>query len=102
MVSSHGRATGAPALHAANLVVNIAARPYAARTFVYMDGGRELGIAPLRVQFDRSGRHRLLFFAPSLGVHGRVTKVIDVRPRSRRWVSVTLGPSREVARRIND
>jgi hypothetical protein len=82
---------------ASNLTVSVSARPYGVKTFVYMDGGRELGIAPLRVRFDRPGRHQLLFFAPSLGRAGRVSRVVHVTGRNRQWVSATMGPSREVA-----
>jgi hypothetical protein len=88
-------------LMASNLTVSVTARPYGVKTFVFMDGGRELGIAPLRVRFDRPGRHHLLFFAPSLGRAGRVSRVIHVTGRARQWVAATMGPSREVADLVN-
>jgi hypothetical protein len=85
-------------VNASNLIVNISARPYGTRTFVYMDGGRELGIAPVRVRFDRPGHHHLFFFTPTLGSHARVNRMFNVTGQSRQWVSVTMAPSREVAR----
>src|SRR5438132_1514740 len=76
-VRSPGRARAPFQMVASNLTVNISARPYGVKTFVYMDGGRELGIAPLRVRFDRPGRHKLLFMAPDLGPSGRVNRTIE-------------------------
>jgi len=101
LVRSPGRESARPSIVASNLTVSISARPYGVKTFVYMDGGRELGIAPLRVQFDRPGRHSLFFFAPSLGRAGRVNRGITVTGGGRQWVSATMGSSREIARLSN-
>jgi hypothetical protein len=100
-VCTPGSRSPRPTLTASNLTVSISAKPYGVKTFVYMDGGRELGIAPLRVRFDRPGRHRLFFFAPTLGRAGRVHRVIQVTGRSRQWVAATMSPTREVADLIN-
>jgi hypothetical protein len=55
-----------------------------------------VGIAPLPVQFDRPGRHRLLFWAPAL--RRRVTWVVEVGGGGPHRVSAIMGPSREIAR----
>jgi hypothetical protein len=97
-VRSPGRAPAPFERIASGLTVNISARPYGVKTWVFMDGGKRLGQAPLRVRFDRPGRHHLLFFAPDLGPSGRVNRTIEVTGRNRQWVSATMGPTREFAR----
>jgi hypothetical protein len=87
---------------ASNLTVSISARPYGVKTFVYMDGGRELGIAPVRVHFDRPGRHQLHFFSPNLvGRAAHLYRTVYVTGKNRQWVSATMGPTREVAAAVN-
>lgn len=78
--------------------VDLSVRPYGPRTYVYLNGGRELGIAPLAVRFDRPGRYKLLFWTPDLS--RRVTRTVRVAGRGRQWVSVTMSPSRELARDV--
>jgi hypothetical protein len=78
------------------LIVNVTARPYGAKTFVYLNRGSMLGTTPLSVRFDRPGRHQLLFWTPSLGK--RVVRTVQVSARGRQWVSATMGASRELAR----
>ncbi|MFN3649717.1 MAG: hypothetical protein ACK47B_09045 [Armatimonadota bacterium] len=48
----------------------------AARTFVYLDGGKLLGVAPLRNAAVPAGRHTLVFWAPS--IQGRASRTIHV------------------------
>jgi hypothetical protein len=71
--------------HRAGLVIDALARPDEAKTFVYLNGGRVLGIAPLSIQFSRPGRYRLLFWTPSMG--RQVNREIVVTGRGRQWVS---------------
>src|SRR5262249_43422677 len=55
------------AIASSDLVVHFTARPYGVKTYVYIDGGKEVGIAPTSAQFDRPGVHHVQFFAPTLG-----------------------------------
>ncbi len=48
------------------------------RTFVYLDGGTLLGETPLRNASVPAGRHRLVFWTPS--VQGRSVRTVHVEP----------------------
>jgi len=92
----HWNSSSGNAARRSDLVVNVSSRPYGAKTFVYYNAGRGLGQTPLSVQFDHPGRHRLDFYTPSLRRH--LTKIVQVTGRGRQLVSVTMAPSRELAR----
>ncbi len=79
----------------ADLVVHVSARPYGRKTFVYYNAGSMLGTTPLSIRFPRTGRHRLVFWTPSLG--RRVTRWVEVGRGDTPWVSVTMGPDRNLA-----
>jgi hypothetical protein len=66
-----------------------------------MDGGKRLGTAPLRVRFDRPGRHTFFLFAPDLGVSGRAYRTVEVTGRRRQSISATMSHSREIAKLSN-
>jgi len=97
-VRTPGRSLAPYAVASSDLVVRFTARPYGAKTYVFIDGGKSLGPAPTSARFDRPGRHQVLFFAPTLGRAGRVNRTIYVTGAGRQWVSATMAPSREVAR----
>jgi hypothetical protein len=79
-----------------NLVVNVTARSAGHRTYVYYDGGRMLGIAPLKVRFDRPGRHRLTFWTPRRA--SRTERTVVVRGRGPQRLAVRMAPTRQLAR----
>jgi hypothetical protein len=57
--------------------ISVAVEP-PVRTFIYLNGGKLLGEAPLFNALVPAGRQRLVFWAPSAG--GRSTRTIDVMP----------------------
>jgi hypothetical protein len=83
-----------------DLIVNVSAQSHGAKTYIYFNGGRVLGLAPLPVQFDRPGRYRLTFWTPAL--HQHAAKMIEVTGRGRQWVSIDMRPGPELARRVTN
>jgi hypothetical protein len=78
------------------LVVHVTAQPAGPRTYVYYNGGRGLGLTPLRIRFDRPGAHRLVFWTPSLG--RLVKRSIHVSGRGPQRLAVRMGSARQIAR----
>lgn len=71
--------------------VVIQATPPNVETFIYANGGRLLGRAPVRTAELPPGTHRLLFWAPSIG--GRVSRTIVVQRDATTWVNAEVRPA---------
>jgi hypothetical protein len=84
-----------PLVRRPELVVQVNARPYGSKTFVYYNAGSQIGMTPLAIQFDRPGRHRLDFFTPSTG--SRITRWVTVGGKAPQRLTVRTGPPRELA-----
>lgn len=78
------------------MVVHVTARAAGQTTYVYYNGGSMLGIAPLRVRFNRPGRHRLTFFTPRLASWSE--RWVTVRGRGPQRLAVRMTPGQNLAR----
>jgi hypothetical protein len=96
-VSARFKPTPPPAgIRPSDLVVRVSAKPAGFNTYVYYNSGRELGIAPLSVRFDRPGRYRLDFWTPD--IRGRASRWVTVNGRRPMRLAVVTGSTSQIAR----
>ena len=89
--SSGAHAAAAPAATGAVTVTTDAK----VDTYVYLNGGTLLGMAPLREAAIPAGKHTLVFWAPAIG--GRATRTVEVEPGATVTVVEKITPQERFA-----